>query len=105
MNLGSATSCEVRGLGTKEEGSTEYQQGRSVLARRLRMDPYPPRGERDRGKNASSEEGPANPSVISGMETEKGKGIVSPSNTLKDGEGSGGINKEETTNQGTRRTG
>ena len=63
----------------------------------------PPHGERDRGRNASSEEGPANPSVISRMETKKGKGIVSPSDTLKYGEGSGGINKEETANQGTRR--
>ena len=69
------------------------------------MVPTPPRGERDCGRNASSEEGPAIPSVISNMETEKGKGIVRPSDPLIDGEGSSGINKDEATNEGTRRTG
>ena len=68
------------------------------------MVPAPPRGERDRGRNASTEEGPVIPFVISRMEIEKGKGIVSPSDMLKDGEGSSGVTKEETNNQGTRRT-
>ena len=62
------------------------------------MVPTPPHGERDRGTNAYSEEGLAIPSIISDMETEKGKGIVRPSDLLRYGEGSSGINKEDATN-------
>ena len=58
------------------------------------MVPAPPRGERERGRNATVEEG----TVILGMETEKGKGIINPSNLPRDGEGSSGISKEETNN-------
>ena len=68
------------------------------------MVPTPPRGERDRGRNATSEEGSAIPTLISDVGIEKGKGIVRPSNLNKYGEGSSGIKKEEPTNQETRRT-
>ena len=68
------------------------------------MVPAPPRGERDHGKNAPSEEGSVIPTLISDMETKKGKGIVRPSDPLIDGEGSSGLKKEEAANQETRRT-
>ena len=51
----------------------------------------PPRWETDYGRNATTEEG----TVILGMETEKGKGIINPSNSFRYGEGSSGISKEE----------
>ena len=65
------------------------------------MVPTPSLSERDRGRNAITEEG----TVILGMETKKGTGTINPSNSPKDREGSSGISKEETNNQGTRRTG
>ena len=64
------------------------------------MVPTPPRGERDRGRNEIVEEG----TIILGKENEKGKGIINASTMPKDGEGSSGIRKEETNNQGIRRT-
>ena len=64
------------------------------------MVPTPPQGERDRGRNATVEEG----TVFLGNENEKGKGIINASTMPRDGEGYSGISKEETNNQGIRRT-
>ena len=69
------------------------------------MVPTPPRGERDRGRNAPLEEGSVIPTLISDIETKKGKGIVRPSDPLIDGEGSSGLKKEEASNQEMRRIG
>ena len=57
---------------------------------------HPPlHGERDHGRNAPSEEGSVIPTMISDMETKKGKGLVRQSDSLIDGEGSSGLKKEE----------
>ena len=42
----------------------------------------PLHGERDRGRNAPSEEGSTIPTLISDMGIEKGKGIVRPSDQM-----------------------
>ena len=65
------------------------------------MVPAPPRGKRDRGRNETVEADP----VILGKENEKGKGAINAPITPRDGEGCSRIRKEETNNQGTRRTG
>ena len=57
------------------------------------MVPAPPCGERDRGRSAPSEDGSAIPTLISDMETEKGKGLESAPDLLIDGEGSSGLKK------------
>ena len=69
------------------------------------MVPSPLCGEKDRGSNVSSEEGSVIPSLISDMETEKGKGLVRPYDLLIYGEGSSGLKKDEATKQETIRTG
>ena len=69
--------------------------------RTFNMVPAPPRGERDRGRNETIEEG----TVILGKENENGKGVINASIMPRDGEGCSGIRKEETNNQGIRRTG
>ena len=61
----------------------------------------PPRGEKDCGRNETIEV----EYVILGKENEKGKGVINAPITPRDGEGYSGIRKEETNNQGTRRTG
>ena len=68
------------------------------------MVPTPPHGERDHGRNAPSEEGSAIPTLISDMETEKGKALVGAFDSLIDGEGFSGLKKEQTAKQETRRT-
>ena len=65
------------------------------------MVPTPPPGERDHGRNETVEE----QYVILGKENEKGKGVINAPITPRDGEGYSGIRKEETNNQGIRRTG
>ena len=72
-----------------------------VSERPIKMVPAPPWGERDRGRNETVEEG----TIILGKENEKGKGIINASTMPRDGEGSSGISKEETNNQGIRRIG
>ena len=69
--------------------------------RTFNMVPAPPRGERDRGRNETVEAD----SVILGKENDKRKGVINAHITPKDGEGCNGTRKEETNNQGTRRTG
>ena len=65
------------------------------------MVPAPPQGERDRGRNETVEE----EYVKLGKENEKGKGVINAPITPRDGEGCSGIRKEETNNQGMKRTG
>ena len=76
-------------------------QVRDVSERPFKMVPAPPRGERDRGRNETIEEG----TVILGKENENGKGVINASIMPRDGEGCSGIRKEETNNQGIRRIG
>ena len=72
-----------------------------VSERSIKMVPAPPRGERDHVRNEIVEEG----TVFLGTENEKGKGIINASTMHRYGEGSSGISKEETNNQGIRRIG
>ena len=62
------------------------------------MVPALPLGERDHGRNAPSKEGSTIPTLILNMGIKKGKGIVRPSDSLIDGEGSSGLKKEEAAN-------
>ena len=67
----------------------------------LKMVPTPPQGERERGRNETLEA----ETILLGTEHDKGKGVINAQNTPKYGEGCSGTIKEETNNQGTRRTG
>ena len=61
----------------------------------------PPRGERDGGRNEIVEE----ESFILGKENEKGKGVINDPIMPRNGNAVVESRKEETNNQGTRRTG